>query len=36
VFRSIKEDPTLADVSSRDFEVFEDLTALTQPGMTLP
>lgn len=35
VFRSIQDDPTLSGVTSRDFEVFDDLTALTQPGLTL-
>lgn len=35
VFGSIEEDPTLASVTSRDFEVFDDLTASTQPGMTI-
>lgn len=35
VFQSIQDDPTLADVRSRDFDVFDDLTALTQPGLTI-
>lgn len=35
VFASIQDDPTLTDVRSRDFEVFDDLTALTHPGMTI-
>lgn len=35
VFQSIQEDPTLADVSSTDFDVFDDLTALTEPGLTI-
>lgn len=36
VFRSIQDDTSLGDVVSRDFEVFDDLTALTHPGMTIP
>jgi len=35
VFQSILNDPTLRDVKSKDFEVFDDLTALTHPGMTI-
>ena len=35
VFRSIENDPSLTDVRSEDYEVFDDLTAVTQPGLTL-
>lgn len=33
IFRSIQEDPTLSGVTSRDFDVFHDLTSVTQPGL---
>jgi hypothetical protein len=33
IFHSIKDDPTLTAVASRDFGVFEELTAATQPGL---
>ena len=35
VFQSIQNDPSLADVRSDDYEVYDDLTALTQPGLTM-
>jgi heme-degrading monooxygenase HmoA len=35
VWRSVTRDPNLADVQSRGFEVFEDLTKETQPGLAL-
>jgi hypothetical protein len=35
IFRSIADDPTLKNVSSRDFGVFEDLTKETQPAIEL-
>ena len=35
VFKSIESDPTLVDVTSKDFEVFEDLTKATQPGLAI-
>ena len=35
IFRSIVEDPALSDVTSKDFEVYDDLTGATQPGLTL-
>jgi hypothetical protein len=35
IFQSIGDDPTLENVSSRDFGVFEDLTAATQPAVDL-
>ena len=33
VFNAIKGDPNLKDVESRDFGVFEDLSALTMPRL---
>jgi hypothetical protein len=35
IFQSIGSDPTLKNVSSRGFGVFEDLTAATQPAVDL-
>lgn len=35
IFTSIKNDPTLQDVASRDFDVYEDLTAQTHPGVSI-
>lgn len=35
IFRSIETDPSLSIVTSRSFEVYEDLTKATQPGLTL-
>lgn len=35
VFRSLNEDPALADVQSRSFDVLEELTKATQPHIVL-
>lgn len=35
IFESIKNDETLSNVTSDDFDVFADLTKLTQPGASL-
>lgn len=35
VFKSIQSDPTLGNVTSQDFEVFEDLSKATQPGLAI-
>ncbi len=33
IFKSIEEDPTLSNVTSKNFDVYEDLTKATQPGL---
>lgn len=33
IFKSIQQDPTLTEVRSHDFEVYDDLTKKTQPGL---
>lgn len=35
VFRSIQEDSSLSDVVSEDYDVYEDLSAVTHPGLQL-
>jgi hypothetical protein len=35
IFESIKNDETLSNVTSKDFDVFEDLTKVTQPGLPI-
>lgn len=35
IFASIKNDPTLQDVRSQDFDVYDDLTARTHPGVSI-
>ena len=35
IWRSVAADPNLADVTSVEFEVFEDLTKETQPALAL-
>ena len=35
VFKSIKNDPTLVNVTSNDFDAFDDLTKATQPVLTI-
>lgn len=35
VFKSIEDDPTLTGVTSRDFDVYDDLTAITSPALSI-
>ncbi|MEO7804170.1 MAG: YdhR family protein [Actinomycetota bacterium] len=35
VFKSIQNDPSLVNVASNDFDVFEDLTKATQPVLSI-
>lgn len=35
IFKSIEDDPSLSNVISRDFDVYEDLTKATQPGLAI-
>lgn len=35
IFESIKSDPSLQDVNSQDFEIIEEFTKVTQPGLTI-
>jgi hypothetical protein len=34
IFKSIVDDPTLSNVTSKSFDVYDDLTKATQPGLT--
>jgi hypothetical protein len=35
VFSELNADPSLTNVRSRDFDVFQDLTKATQPGLAI-
>ncbi len=35
IFESIRNDDTLSNVTSNEFEVYEDLTKITQPGLSI-